>query len=190
MSSMTPMDMEHPFNNSTTRTRCCHNGCFRKLILMLVCIFVAFMAIISIAWHVMDPHDPGFGVTSLSVTKFTVSDSQLRGKYEVGLTFKNPNKKVQVELDSFNVFVLYGKVELVTRDLPKSVQKVVAENMVEEWNKGVLDFNVKLEVRVRFEGGFWPAKVKFLNVYCGNLDVGFFSPKDTGKLLGIGKDCN
>jgi hypothetical protein len=27
-------------------------------------------------------------------------------------------------------------------------------------------------------------------IYCDDLDVEFYSPKDTGKLLGIGKNCH
>lgn len=161
----------------------------------------------------MHPHDPTFGVTSLSVSNFTASDSQLRGKYEVELTITNPNKKIQVVLDRFNMLVLYGegklavaevqqpvvlekmrlmsnrsvKVDLVVRNSPKVV---VPENLVKDMNKGVVNFDVKVVVRVKFEAGIWPSRDKLLDVYCGDLDVEFYSPKDTGKLLGMGKECN
>lgn len=208
------MDMEHPPTNSTTlgRRRSFDVGCVRGLTLTLVSIFVILMAIIRIAWLVMHQHEPSFHVMSLSVSNFAVSDSHLRGKYEVGLTIKNPNKKIQVMLDRFQVLVFYGevgisvaavqpvylekmanksvKVELVVRDSTKLVHKVVSEDLVKEWNKGVVNFNLKMVVRARFEAGVWPAREKLLDVYCGDLDVGFISPKDNGKLLGIGKDCN
>ncbi|KEH29804.1 hypothetical protein MTR_4g051745 [Medicago truncatula] len=57
-------------------------------------------------------------------------------------------------------------------------------------HKGVVNFDVKMVVRVGFEAGIWPSKEKTLCVSCGDLDVEFYSTKDTGKLLGIGKNCN
>ena len=71
-----------PTNNTPT-TRCCGNSFFRRLTLVLVSIFVIIMAIISIAWLAMHPHDPGFRLTSLSqyydqpLRCFTFEDFQL-----------------------------------------------------------------------------------------------------------------
>lgn len=200
-------------SSALTRGRSSDNlGFVRKLTLTLVSIFFLLMAIISIAWFVMHMHDPAFRVMSLSVSNFTVSDTQLRGKYQVELTIRNPNKKIEVVLDHFHVMVSYGavvlsvaavqplylekmankavKVDLVVRDSPKLVHKVVPEGLVKEWKKGVVNFDVRMVVRARFEAGILPSREKFLDVFCGDLDVGFFSPKDTGKLLGMVKDCH
>ncbi|XP_027348232.1 uncharacterized protein LOC113859728 [Abrus precatorius] len=189
-----------------------NNGLFCNLRVMLVSIFVIFMAIISIAWLVMHPSVPSFRVTSLSVTNFTVSGSKLRGKHEVGLSITNPNKAtVEVVLNRCSMLVFYDqvwrvdavqqhvflgkmanasvKVDLVVGDSTK--KEVVPEELVKDWNKGVVNVNVKLCVKVRFESGIWPSMDKLLNIYCDDLHVGFFtSPKDTGKLLGIGKYCH
>ncbi|KAG4967532.1 hypothetical protein JHK87_033183 [Glycine soja] len=204
-----------PTNNTPT-TRCCGNSFFRRLTLVLVSIFVIIMAIISIAWLAMHPHDPGFRLTSLSVTNFALSDSQVRGKYEVGLTITNPNKiKAQVVLHRVHTLRLYGeewhsmaavqqqqqtvfmekftnksvKVDMEVRD---SRQKVVPDVLFKNWTKGVVNFNmVVLGVKVRFQSGIWPSMDKLFDVQCMNLDVEFLSPtKDTGKLLGIGKNCH
>lgn len=205
------MNMEHPPTSSVPTRRAYDIGFFRQLTLTVVSLFVILMAIIGIAWLVMHPHDPGFRVASLSVSNFSVSDSYIIGKYEVGLTITNPNKKIQVILDRFNVVVLHDeamlsvavvqqpvllekisnrsvKVELGIRK--RESTKLVPENLVKDWNKGVVNFDVKMVVRVRFEAGIWPSRDKMLGVYCGDLDVEFYSPKDTGKLLGIGKDCH
>ncbi|KAK7342048.1 hypothetical protein VNO80_24990 [Phaseolus coccineus] len=198
---------------NTHRTRCGDNRFYRKITLLLVFIFVFFMAAISIAWLVMHPHDPGFGVTSLSVTNFALSESQVLGRYEVGLTITNPNKiKTQVVLHHFGFLRIYGqwfsgtavqrqqqrvflekltnksvKVDFEVRDQQK---KVVPQVLREDLNKGVVNFNVVLKVTVRFEAGIWPSEDKILDVCCEDLDVEFHSQtKDTGKLLGIGKNC-
>lgn len=207
------MNMEHPPTRNIPTRRSSDIGFVRRLTLTVVSIFVIFMAIIGIAWFVMHPHDPSFAVTSLSVSNFTVSDSQITGVFEAGLTITNQNKKIQLILDNFDVEILYGetvlskaevqqqpilfvkmsnksmKVELTTNSA-KFVQKAVQENLVEEWNKGVVNFDVKMVVRVGFEAGIWPSKEKTLRVSCGDLDVEFYSTKDSGKLLGIGKNCN
>jgi hypothetical protein len=128
---------------------------------------------------------------------------------EVKLTVTNPNNKIQLILDDFNMVILYSEVVLsmaevqppillvkmsnksVNVDLVmKNSEKLVQENLVKEWNKGVVNFDVKMVVRVRFEAGIWLSKKKILSVYCDDLDVEFYSPKDTGKLLGIGKNCH
>ncbi|XP_061337350.1 NDR1/HIN1-like protein 1 [Gastrolobium bilobum] len=202
------MEQEHTPTGSTTRGR---RPFVRELIWMVVFIFVICMAIISIAWLVMNPHDPSFRVMSLSVTNFTASGSQLRGKYEVELNIGNQNKKVQVILDRFEVFVFYCEVMLSVDAVQqpiyiekmtnksvkvelgvvrKSSKVVVPEGLVKEWNKGVVNFNLKMGFRVRFEAGIWPSREKLLNASCVDLYVEFSSPKDTGKLLGIGKDCH
>lgn len=202
------MNMEHPPSSSVPTRRASDIGFFRHLTVTVVSLFVIFMAIIGIAWLVMHPQDPSFGVASLSVSNFYVSDSHIIGNYKVGLTITNPNKKIQVILDRFKVVIVYDeavlsvavvqqpvllekmsnksvKVDLVVR---KS-SDLVLEKLVKDWNKGVVNFDVKMVVRVKFEAGILPSREKILGVYCGDLDVEFYSPKDTGKLLGIGKDC-
>jgi hypothetical protein len=47
----------------------------------------------------------------------------------------------------------------------KNSEKLVQENLVKEWNKGVVNFDVKMVVRVRFEAGIWLSKKKILCVY-------------------------
>jgi hypothetical protein len=128
----------------------------------------------------MHPHDPSFAVTSLSVSNFTVSDSQITCMCKVKLTVTNPNNKIQLILDDFNMVILYSEVVLsmaevqppillvkmsnksVNVDLVmKSSVKLVQENLVKEWNKGVVNFDVKMVFRLRFEAGIWPSKEKY-----------------------------
>ncbi|KAH1225134.1 hypothetical protein HKD37_11G031517 [Glycine soja] len=164
----------------------------------------------------MHPHDPGFALTSLSVSNFTLSDSLVRGRYEVGLTITNQNKfKAEVVLHHVSVLRLYeeewhymaavqqqqqqtvfmekftNKSMKVDMELSESRKKVVPQVLVKNLIKGVVNFNMLvLSAKVRFESGIWPSMDKLLDDQCENLDVGFLSPtKDTSKLLGIGKNC-
>ncbi|CAJ1979105.1 unnamed protein product [Sphenostylis stenocarpa] len=199
-----------PTNSNTTR---CHdNRFYRNLILALVTIFVLLMAVISIAWLFMHPHDPGFEVTSLSVTHFNVSESHVQGRYKIGLTITNPNKiKTQVVLHRLICLKLYGQkwrsvaavqqrvsLEKLTNksvkvdfELRKEPLKVAPQVLVKDLNKGVVHLNVVLSAKVRFQAGIWPSMDKILDVKCGDLDVEFHSQtKDTGRLLSIGKNCD
>jgi hypothetical protein len=78
------------------------------------------------------------------------------------------------------------KIKFILRD---SSIKLAHNDLVNDWNKGIVNFDVKMLARIVFEAGIWPSREKFLDIYCGNLDVGFVPIKDKGKLLGIGKEC-
>ena len=80
------------------------------------------------------------------------------------------------------------KVELRLMDT-RPHNKVVVEDLVKDWNKGAVSFNVKMKARVTYKDGIWPIREKFLEVHCGDLHVVSASIKDTGKLQGVGKDC-
>ncbi|MED6222449.1 hypothetical protein PIB30_064598 [Stylosanthes scabra] len=189
--------------------------CVRKAIWLIVSLFLILTLIMAIARSVLKPRPPSFRVSSVSVSNFSVSDSELKGKYEIDLNITNPNKRVDVKVDEFIFLVCYDtmvvsapqpvlqqplvmyaekmrekdmKVELRLMDTGPSGRR--KKKMVKDWKKRVVNFNVRMKARVTYEDGIWGTKQKFLDIYCGDLDVEFFSIKDTGKLLGLGKDCN
>ncbi|WJX69004.1 hypothetical protein P8452_53317 [Trifolium repens] len=186
-------------------------GLVRRLTWTFVLLFLLLTVIIAIAWSVMDPHKPRFRVSSISVSNFTVSDSELKGTFEIELsiTITNPNRKVEIMVDRFSVSVFYGSVRLFGAIVPQPIYlkkssnkdvkikfilrdssiKLAHNDLVNDWNKGIVNFDVKMLARIVFEAGIWPSREKFLDIYCGNLDVGFVPIKDKGKLLGIGKEC-
>ncbi|KAK2370097.1 NDR1/HIN1 protein [Trifolium repens] len=184
-------------------------GLVRRLTWTFVLLFLLLTVIIAIAWSVMDPHKPRFRVSSISVSNFSVSDSELKGTFEIELNITNPNRKVEIMVDSFSVSVFYGSVRLFGAIVPQPIYlkkssnkdvkikfilrdssiKLAHNDLVNDWNKGIVNFDVKMLARIVYEAGIWPSREKFLDIYCGNLDVGFVPIKDKGKLLGIGKEC-
>ncbi|XP_058779686.1 NDR1/HIN1-like protein 1 [Vicia villosa] len=207
----------HTNTNATTRipnSSCV--GLIRRLTWTIVLLFLLLTVIIAIAWSVMDPHKPRFRVSTISVSNFSVSDSDLKGVFEVELNITNPNKKVEIRVDQFYVWVSYSSVGLSRAILPQPIylkkrsdkgvkikfslknssitkladNKVLWNDLVKDWSKGIVNFDVKMMARIVYEAGILPSREKFLDIYCGNLDVGFVPIKDTGKLLGIGKDCH
>ncbi|KAJ1384554.1 Late embryogenesis abundant protein [Sesbania bispinosa] len=192
---MEPQPLPHTSTTPTPRSSA--PNLVRALTWTFVSLFLILTVIIAIAWYVLDPHEPRF---------------RLRGRYEVELNITNPNKKVQVMVESFNVLVCYGKVGLSRTDVlqpiyleemrDKDVKVKLrlkdsptelahkAQDLVNDWNRGIVNFDVKMVARIKFIAGIWPTREKFLDICCGNLDVGFVPIKDIGKLLGIGKDCH
>ncbi|QHO31107.1 hypothetical protein HN51_019358 [Arachis hypogaea] len=191
--------------------------CVRKAMWLALVLLLIIILVMAIAWSVLKPQPPGFRVSSVSVSNFSVTDSHLKGKYEIDVNITNPNKRVDVNVDHFIFFVCYDsmvvsapepvlqqtlliyvekmrekdmKVELRLKDTPPAPSPRSNKNMVKDWKKRVVNFNVKMKGRVRYEHVIWGTEEKFLDIYCGDLDVEFFTMKDTGKLLGVGKDCN
>ncbi|KAL5081959.1 hypothetical protein RYX36_010380 [Vicia faba] len=208
-----------PLTNTNATTSAPNSSAFgiiRRFTWTFVLLFLLLTVIISIAWSVMDPHKPRFRVSTISVSNFNVSDSDLKGVLEVELNITNPNKKVEITVDQFYVWVFYSSVGVssaillppiyLKRSSDKGVKikfslenssitklarnKVLYNDLVKDWNKGIVNFDVKMIVRIVYEAGILPSREKFLDIYCGNLDVGFVPTKNTGKLLGIGKDCH
>ncbi|XP_073220288.1 uncharacterized protein [Cicer arietinum] len=110
-------------------------------------------------------------VSTQSVSDFSISDSELKGMYEIELSITNPNKKVELMVDRFYVSVFYGSVELSRAIVLQPIH---------------LNKNSDKDVKVTFSlrnpsTNYWNmgSREKFLDIYCGNLDVGFVAIKDT-----------
>ncbi|XP_028808339.1 uncharacterized protein LOC114762901 [Neltuma alba] len=199
----------------TSRNRTSGSNWVPKLTFCVVLLFLLLVCVVGMAWLVMNPHEPSIRVGSLSVSHFSVSDSQLRGTYDIGFNISNPNKKIDMLLDEFSVSIRYHKVELARAtvqkpepislerrreinvkvpivmkvDLLKLRKKKVFAEVKEEWRgRKMVNFHVGMEVSVRFEAGNWPPKSKLFNLNCGDVGVVFFrDPKDAaGKLVGTG----
>ena len=83
-----------------------------RLIFVLLSFFVIITLVIYIAWLILKPLPPDFEVDSFTVSNFTVSGSQIRGKYDIQVTLRNPNKKVDLYVEIFNIRVSYRRTRL------------------------------------------------------------------------------
>ncbi|KAK4255290.1 hypothetical protein QN277_008305 [Acacia crassicarpa] len=205
-------------DGGTRRSRTRMSACVPKITLCVVLLFVLMTCVISIAWFVINPQEPSIRVTSLTVSSFSVSDSELRGTYEMGINISNTNKKIDMFLSELAVSMSYHDVEIArgtapekkvislerTKDmnlkvhvvmkvdsseLERKKKKKVFTNAVEEWRRRVVNFNVRMEVLVRFEAGNWPPESKLFSLNCGDVVV---VSKDAGNPVGIGgeHDCD
>ncbi|KAK4255289.1 hypothetical protein QN277_008304 [Acacia crassicarpa] len=205
-------------DGGTSRSRTSMSTCVPKTTHCVLLLFALMICVIAIAWFVINPQEPSILVSSLTVSNFSVSDSELRGTYDIGINISNTNKKIDMSLSELAVSVLYHEVEIArgtaqekepmplerTRELNLKVHVVVMKvdsselgkkkkvftQVVEELSRQVLNFNVRMELVVSFEAGNWPPEPepKHFNLNCG--DVGVVS-KDAVNLVGIGgkHDC-
>ncbi|KDP31662.1 hypothetical protein JCGZ_15218 [Jatropha curcas] len=188
------------------------DDCVPRLMLVLIMLFLILSFVCAIAWLVIDPQDPSFGLHSLSISNITLSDSRFAAYYEMEFDVNNTNDKANLAIDQVNVAVLYGKAIVSEKDLeeimifvPKMSQrkmKVVLDmesvrpvgdvfkDLSDDWSKKIVNFNVEMPVRSTYQVGAWPSKKRFFKVRCRELVVEFLSSKGTGKVMNARKSCS
>ncbi|CAK8565407.1 unnamed protein product [Lathyrus sativus] len=87
---MEPQPLQTNTNETTSAQSSSAYDIIRRLTWTFVLLFLLLTLIIAIAWNVMDPHKPQFRVSTISVTNFSVSVSELKGVFEVELNITNP----------------------------------------------------------------------------------------------------
>ncbi|KAG6629603.1 NDR1/HIN1-like protein 10 [Carya illinoinensis] len=194
----------HPTSSPTDGVAKC--SAVRRLILVLVCMFIIFSCIISIAWLILKPKTPLFKVDSLNVSNFAVSESQqiIRGTFAIVILMTNPNKKMNLYFDNFDAFVSYRRTRLsMTSMKPLSLEKMEQTSLTAELKansrrclkreelkdldgtlrRGWVDFDVNMWVSTTFRAGNWLSMKRSMVVNCKNLKVIFSSSsKSTGML--------
>ncbi|XP_059627786.1 NDR1/HIN1-like protein 2 [Cornus florida] len=193
-------------NNYITRVR--------RLILALFLLFAMIISVSMIAWLMLQPRVPIFRVDSLSVSNFTLNDSQLTADFGIKFTVRNPNKRIDLTLDDFKISVSHDRnklaektwnhyvsmkkmsqngmsIELGTNSSDNCpIKRKTAIGMSREfWSKRAVNLKVKMMVWAKFEAGDWLSKQKFVEVCCNNLEVGFFTSNVTGTLIDGSNDC-
>ncbi|KAJ9188623.1 hypothetical protein P3X46_000003 [Hevea brasiliensis] len=194
------------------QSRSFHN-CITRLMLLLVMSFLTLSFVSAVIWLVIDPHDPTFGLNSLCISNITLSDSQFTANYDIEFSVNNTNKKVNLVIDDVKVTVSYGRaiislrvLEAISVSVPKTTQEKlmvvldrhsvhsiknrVFKEISDDWSKKIVNFNVGLFVRTKYDLGVWPTKKRFFHVSCLALTVEFLSTKRTGKLMSAAKGCS
>ncbi|KAF3963037.1 hypothetical protein CMV_012527 [Castanea mollissima] len=196
---------------STSKDSASHNFVSRS-IFVLLSFFVIITLVIYIAWLILKPLPPDFEVDSFTVSNFTVSGSQIRGKYDIQVTVRNPNKKLDFNVEIFDIRVNYRRTRLSQKseaprrlfleksnqtnvkaeldsNLSRYVRKNDLENLGQDLSGGVICFDVRMPVTTSYTYGNWPRMERSMLVYCQNLKVTFSSSKLVGKLIDGREDC-
>ncbi|KAI6685354.1 hypothetical protein NL676_031267 [Syzygium grande] len=193
----------------------CIQQVVRRLIASLILLIVLASAVCSIAWLMLHPRPPVFRVNSLAVSGFNISSPRFAPRYDLELVITNPNKKIAFFIDHFSLLVSYGGIplhrrvmkptdpveipghrssriryELDKEKLNDKKKRKVLRDMEGDWSKGVVSFEVKVNVRLEFRAGTWLSRQRSVEASCKDLSVEFLPAKDTGKLHDGGRVCS
>lgn len=198
-----------------------NSQCFhfvRRLITALLFLFVLISVVSWIAWLIVHPLGPVFTVSSFTVSNLTLSnnnDSRIKADYHLVFSLKNPNKKVPLVINNFEILLLYKNdtvliqtwiTEAVSlekmsqknwspefpRDFGEPLHGREFNEIGKDWSKRVVSFDVKMKIEARFTYGIWLSKRRIMKVSCINLVVEFLEPRGiNGKLrVAGGKVCS
>ncbi|XP_052197271.1 NDR1/HIN1-like protein 10 [Diospyros lotus] len=183
--------------------------CLRRLLVIVIALFVIFGSVFFIVWLVVRPRLPEVRIDSVALSNFNLSSSLFTGNWDVRFTVRNPNHKMTLYYDHIDSSILYLTEALAETTVPPFAQgtknqtsmratfaaastyldKSVVDHMNGERAKGNVNFNVRMFARVRFKAGAWRARQRFLRVFCGDLPVGLSSNGARGTLVGEAREC-
>ncbi|KAL0338710.1 UNVERIFIED_CONTAM: hypothetical protein Sangu_1393100 [Sesamum angustifolium] len=86
---------------------------FGRVMLILMIILVGGMCMMSLAmWFLFGTNIPEFGVTSLKVSNFTVTDTNLTGEWNVDFSVHNTNRELAIHFDMITSSIFYKETLL------------------------------------------------------------------------------
>ncbi|KAB1227060.1 hypothetical protein CJ030_MR1G009591 [Morella rubra] len=88
-----------------------NSKCFAVLLRVswvVLSILIIISLVMSIAWLILNPKLPLFGVNSLTVSNFTLSDHDSRSvSGDIEIFARNPNKKIQMYFNNVDIHLCY-----------------------------------------------------------------------------------
>lgn len=174
------------------------------LIGFLSIIFLAFATVITVALvFSTDVKDPQFQVDSIMISPLNLSSNvdRTRSHWSIGILVRNPTKFYHLEYQKFYVLVLYNKTEFVTgitvepfHQRPKNKTKIVVQTEAALLDgvdrKGVVSFDLELQVNSIYLFGQDRRQYSWFDVLCGNLKVEFSSHASNGTMVGGARQCS
>ncbi|XP_044482013.1 uncharacterized protein LOC123208547 [Mangifera indica] len=205
------------FNGASPPDHSRSSLCVRRLMILLVLFFVLIILVISIAWSILHPINPVFTLNSLTISNFTLVNSRVNADYDFDLSVHNPNEKLTLIIDGFQVIVKYHYKKILSESWEKRVKLEKTSNqslkmhlrpkdssvnrvnkhsfklLSTDFSKRSLNLTVEVYIRTSFVSEIWPTKETCMKVSCNNLNVQFgaaeVSVNGTGKLSGGGGQC-
>lgn len=159
-------------------------------IIVILIVLVAIAA--AVLWLLYRPQEPKFSVSSLQISKLSVTKStHLTSEILIQLTAKNPNKKVTFDYDDFNVQISSGDADLADGTVPgffqgkknttivkadlKTQDSVLAASdatkLKSAQSKGKISVDVNLDTHIRAKLGKWKTQKIKIKVKCSQVPV-------------------
>uniref|UniRef100_A0A2N9IJ57 Late embryogenesis abundant protein LEA-2 subgroup domain-containing protein n=1 Tax=Fagus sylvatica TaxID=28930 RepID=A0A2N9IJ57_FAGSY len=148
------------------------------LALVLLLLFIFSLAIMTIMWLMLKPRNPTLWLNSLSIPSINTTNSTLTAKYDISLTFKNPNHIWKFFFGEIEVLLIYKNTyDLATTnlvdglELDREKEKLVKARFVgrvpwlwgdkvleeirQDLRKGIVSFNLFIKTEVEGDGPWW-----------------------------------
>ncbi|KAF7816620.1 NDR1/HIN1-like protein 26 [Senna tora] len=172
---------------------------YKKLFLALSSFLTAILLLSITIWIILRPAKPQFSLQDLQIYQFTLSPSHVNSSLHLTLLSKNPNRRVAIYYDDFQVHATY-KAQQIASDtsLPPFFQDHQEANLLsaslvgndipvppslayemgrDQTLIGSFVLNLKLSGRLRWKVASWVSGRYGFNVNCASLMAfGFGSP--------------
>lgn len=93
------------------RRSCCCSCCLWTTLLIILIVFLAAIAG-AVLWVIYRPQRPNFSVSSLQVSEFNLTSSQLKSKFNFTLIARNPNRKITFFYDPVSISLFANGVDV------------------------------------------------------------------------------
>ncbi|XWS73843.1 hypothetical protein CRYUN_Cryun02cG0164200 [Craigia yunnanensis] len=178
--------LQQPNNNNNSRS----SLFVRRLIVTIVLLFVIIKVVNFIAWSILHPLPPVFELNSFNIS-ISPPNSPLNTDYDIVFTIRNPNKKLSLLLDHFEILVFQGKTKVSSEQMPTGQSVYLKKNPMDFPVHGKVlklksflrevTFNVQVNFRTKFLASNWFSKRELMAVYCSDLNVRSLSAKRKGE---------
>ncbi|KAK6235260.1 hypothetical protein SCA6_010597 [Theobroma cacao] len=181
----------------------------RSLILSILSLFAIISLLDFVVWRIIHPLPPVFEVDSFCISTTPPKHSPLTSTaYDIQFGITNPNKKLSVLMDNFEILVFHGKNMIsrermrpvylkkmtkessnIPRDLPHLHGKMIKFKSI-QWSKRGVNFDVKVKFQVRYMVWSWLPKRADVEISCRDLSVKFLTAEGKGDLMGGRRECS
>ncbi|KAL0410196.1 UNVERIFIED_CONTAM: hypothetical protein Slati_3609300 [Sesamum latifolium] len=155
-----------------------------------------------VMWFLFGTNIPEFEVTSLKVSNFSVTDTNLTGEWNVDMSIHNANRELAVHFATITSSIFYKETLLGVSSLqPFQVEKtekadinfslsplndakmqaLVLPQLAEDQSKGTVLFSLVLSMKANFTTPTMIFRQDSLRVLCENMPVSFLNAQ--GKLI-------
>ncbi|KAL2250849.1 UNVERIFIED_CONTAM: hypothetical protein Sindi_2207200 [Sesamum indicum] len=176
---------------------------FGKVMLILMIVLVGGMCMMSLVmWFLFETNIPEFGVTSLKVSNFSVTNTNLTGEWNADISVHNTNRELAVHFDTITSSIFYKETLLGVSSLQSfqvkktekadikfslsalndaKMQALMLPQLAEDHSKGTVLFSLILSMKANFTTPTMVYRQASLRVLCENMPISFWN--DQGNLI-------
>ena len=176
---------------------------YRKLFFAFSAFFTTVLAFILLIWLILHPSKPQFSLKELDIDQLNLSGPNLNSSIQLTLLSKNPNQKVGIYYDEFQVYASY-KGQQITGDTPvlpfyqgHEESNLLSASLVgnglpvspslgyefgRDQSAGRLVLNLKASGKLRWKVGTWVSGRYRFNVNCVSVIMPFGPSVPAGPL--------